>query len=190
MRTSGTGWTSRLAGGALMPELGRGVSALHDDAHRTTEPPGPARVRRASSPATPRELALARTPLRGRPPRSASRPDRGRGRAPRERSARRPPAAAPRARRSGETGRAPGREGVGPAWSRAYGDGERHASSAGGPRQLPVLEHVEPERRVRGAEQLELREDLARELHRPEAAGGDDPVVAHRKDGLVPRPAA
>ena len=45
-----------------------------------------------------------------------------------------------------------------------------------------MLEHVEPEIIVRGAENLELPEDFAREFHRREPAGGDNsPIIDRRR---------
>src|SRR5687768_341467 len=49
-----------------------------------------------------------------------------------------------------------------------------------------VLEHIEPESRVGRAEDLQLGEDLVRELDGREAAGGDHSAITHRWDRLVP----
>ena len=50
-----------------------------------------------------------------------------------------------------------------------------------------MLEHLEPEVFVRGAENPQLLEDLASKLNGSESARGDDAPIIHRRDRLIER---
>ena len=53
-----------------------------------------------------------------------------------------------------------------------------------------MLEHVEPQVFVRGAENPQLLEDLAGKLYRSKSARSDNAPVIHRRDRLIERRSA
>src|SRR5689334_18937750 len=69
---------------------------------------------------------------------------------------------------------------------RPSSDGASSARLRGRLGEPSVLEDVIPQATVLGAEHAELLEDLAREFDRAEAAGRDDPAVAHGQRIHVP----